>query len=177
MAVRHGCSFTGVLQLLQNVNFYDSKSRGSKKCCPINKMISYVIVKKITLKWTLQPALLFHPVLRWSNFSSKQDSLGSTSLGEVSRLQPAEEIGLKLRIGQNKPLLFFSPAGGWILQSSTPPPPSMTCMSPYFLTSVSAGLKMLYHKIEHFCGNKDVLGPFCCLKPFANIWVNGCYFV
>ena len=107
MAVRHGCSFTGVLQLLQNVNFYDSKSRGSKKCCPINKMISYVIVKKITLKWTLQPALLFHPVLRWSNFSSKQDSLGSTSLGEVSRLQPAEEIGLKLRIGQNKPLLVF----------------------------------------------------------------------
>jgi len=87
--------------------------------------------------------------------AASQDSLESTSLEKVSRLQPAEEIG------------------GWILQSSTPPPPSMTCMSPYFLTSVSAGLKMLCHKFVHYCGNKDVLGPLQIHEPMKY----GGYFV
>ena len=45
---------------------------------------------------------------------------------------------------------FCSIAGGWFLQTGTLPPPSMTCTNLSFLTSASAGPKMLFPGIAWY---------------------------
>ena len=146
------------------------------------KIISYtknVMVTKNYTKMdpTAQPALLFIPCIKWSNFSSKQDSLGSTSLGLVSRLQPAEEIGLKLGIGQNKPLLFFFllQVGGFCKVQLLFPLPWPARVHT-FLPVCLQDWKCYIIKLSTFVGTRTSWALWC-LKPFANTWVYGCYFV
>ena len=50
----------------------------------------------------------------------------------------------------------------------------MTFMNPYFLISVSAGLKLLYPKVTYFYGNKDVYG-IGSLKHMEIVVLHMCY--
>ena len=125
VAVRHGCSFTGVFN---------------------TSVIIFFKIKILKIRKVLSNNLNHTPSYHEITFP-KQDSLGSTSLGKVCRLGPTEKIGLtKAVIDKTNPSCFCLIVGGWFLQSGTPPPPcthpSTTCTSLYFLISVYAGLKL-----------------------------------